>query len=85
MRSAPTLVRRSGSASTSRSGSRSATCRWPSSPNERKDGIVARGQALIAPLVGALGRLGATLVVDCPGERLLTEDGRISGRARGGP
>ena len=49
-----------------------------------KDGIVARGRALIAPLVGALSRLGATLVVECPGERLLTEDGRVSGvRAAG--
>ena len=49
-----------------------------------KDGIVARGQALIAPLVAALGRLGATLVVECPGERLLTEVGRISGVRAGG-
>ena len=47
-----------------------------------KDGIVARGQAMIAPLVAALGRLGATLVVECPGERLLTEAGRISEFAR---
>src|SRR5689334_10202464 len=30
-------------------------------------GIVARGRALIAPLVGALARRSATLVVDCPG------------------
>ena len=49
-----------------------------------RDGIVARGHALVAPLIGALGRLGATFIVDCPGERLLFEDGRVTGVRAGG-
>src|SRR5262249_47370766 len=53
--------------------------------NQRaKDGIVARGRALITPLVAALVRLNATLVVECPGERLLMEGGRVTGVRAGG-
>ncbi|QJY49663.1 FAD-dependent oxidoreductase [Pseudonocardia broussonetiae] len=42
-------------------------------------GLVARGRALVAPLVKACADAGVTLVTDCPAERLLVSDGAVVG------
>lgn len=42
-------------------------------------GLVARGRALVAPLIKACADLGVTLVTDCPVERLLVSDGTVVG------
>jgi glycine/D-amino acid oxidase-like deaminating enzyme len=52
---------------------------------ERADaGIVARGRALIAPLLKALADRGATIVADCAGERLVRDGDRVTGVIAGG-
>lgn len=45
----------------------------------RREGIVTRGRALVAPLVKAIADRGGTIVVGNPAERLIVEDGRIVG------
>jgi 3-oxosteroid 1-dehydrogenase len=42
-------------------------------------GLVARGRALVAPLLGACADLGVTLVSGCAVERLRAEDGTVTG------
>lgn len=41
----------------------------------RREGIVTRGTALVAPLVKAVAERGATIVADCRAERLLRDEG----------
>lgn len=57
---------------------------WGELEARREAGIVTRGTALVAPLVKSVADRGGTIISDCPAERLLIDDGRVSGvRAAG--
>jgi 3-oxosteroid 1-dehydrogenase len=47
-------------------------------------GLVARGRALVAPLIKACADAGVTLVTECGAERLVVEDDRVQGVWTGG-
>ena len=55
--------------------------RFPTDMLERRaaDGLVARGRALVAPLIAACADAGVTLVTDCGAERLVVENDAIAG------
>lgn len=52
---------------------------WEKLSQRQEDGLVAKGQALIAMLLASLVRDGASLVVGARGDRLLHDDGRVVG------
>jgi 4-oxocyclohexanecarboxylate 2-dehydrogenase len=52
---------------------------WDELAKRRREGIVSRGLALVAPLVKAIADRGAALVTSARVERLLVEDGRVVG------
>lgn len=52
---------------------------WEKLNQRQEDGLVAKGQALIAMLLASLVRDGASLVVGARGDRLLHDDGRVVG------
>ena len=47
--------------------------------SRRRDGIVARGRALVGPLVSALARHSTVFAVDAPVERLVIDGERVAG------
>ncbi|SHK52995.1 Succinate dehydrogenase/fumarate reductase, flavoprotein subunit [Pseudonocardia thermophila] len=47
-------------------------------------GLVARGRALVAPLIKACAEAGVVLVTECGADRLVEEDGRVVGVRAGG-
>lgn len=55
--------------------------RFPTEMLERRaaDGLVARGRALVAPLVAACADAGVTLVTGCGAERLVVENDAVAG------
>jgi 3-oxosteroid 1-dehydrogenase len=52
---------------------------WYDLEQRREDGMVARGLALVAPLVKAIADRGGTIAASLPAERLLVEDGCVIG------
>ena len=52
---------------------------WDDLDRRKREGIVARGQALVAPLVKGIADRGGTLLVAEPAERLVVERGRVVG------
>lgn len=60
--------------------------RFPTAELEQRaeQGLVARGRALVAPLIKACADAGVTLVTDCAAERLLVADDRVVGVRAGG-
>jgi 3-oxosteroid 1-dehydrogenase len=44
-----------------------------------EQGLVARGRALVAPLIKACGDAGVTLVTECGADRLIVEDDQVVG------
>ena len=77
-RCVPTTASRSRWSST-RSGGASPISRGMSFDRRAADGLVARGRALVAPILHACAESGVSLVSGAPAHRLLVEDGRVTG------
>ena len=52
---------------------------WDELERRAADGLVARGRALVAPILHACAESGVSLVSGAPAHRLVMEDGRVSG------
>ena len=52
---------------------------WEELQKRAEAGFVARGGAVVAPLINTCRKLGVTLVTDAAVERLVEEDGRVCG------
>jgi succinate dehydrogenase/fumarate reductase flavoprotein subunit len=52
---------------------------WDALDVRQKEGLVAKGQALVSMLLASLVRSGAALVTGARGHRLLTDGGRVTG------
>jgi succinate dehydrogenase/fumarate reductase flavoprotein subunit len=52
---------------------------WEELEARARRGLVARGRALVAPLVGACARLGVTLIAGAGAERLVRSGDRVTG------
>lgn len=52
---------------------------WDELNQRQSEGLVAKGQALVSMLLASLVRDGATLVTGARGNRLLSDDGRVTG------